>query len=182
MLAVLAGLPGTGFAALYAEVPIRYVFGRYRLLLPLDRLPLLLDLQIAQHGHQQEEDDEAHAAADYQTEPPRQETADATYVAHSRAVAANYRVRRVQRLHLGTTAGRGVLHLRARRRREYLDLREIQLLDLAVLRSRRHPITETEHADQVTSVRRQLRQFHRARAGLEYFGTYLEFIGQYRCP
>jgi len=68
MLAILAGLPGSGvagFAALYAEVSIRYVFGRYRLLLSLDRLPLLLNLEVAQHGHQEEEDDEAHAAADY---------------------------------------------------------------------------------------------------------------------
>jgi len=178
VLAVLAGLPHGGVAglpALYAKVPVRYVLRRYRLLLPLHRLPLLLHLEIAEHGDEQQEDDEAHAAADYQAEPSRQEAADAADVAHRRAVAADYRVRRVQRLHLRATTGRRVRHLRARRGREYLDLREVQLLHRTVLRrSRRHPITETEHADQVARTRRQLRQFHRARAGLEYFGTYLD--------
>lgn len=177
MLAVLAGLPGGGVAGLttlYAEVPVRYVLRRYRLLLPLDRLPLFLHLEVAQDGHQEEEDDEAHAAADYQPQPPRQEAADAADVAHGRAVAADYRVRRVQRLHLGATAGRGVRHLRARRGRDYFDLREIELLHRALLHPRHHPITETEYTDQVAGVRRQFRQFHRARVRLEYFGTYLE--------
>lgn len=180
MLAVLdAGLPGggvAGLAALYAEVPVRYVLGRYRLLLPFHRLPLFLDLQVAEHGHQQQKDDEAHAAADYQAEPARQEAADTADVAHRRSVAADYRVRRVQRFHLGAAAGGRVRHLRARRGRENLDLREIQLLRVRiVIDARRHPVTEAEHADQVAGVRRQLRQFHRARAGLEYFGTYLKY-------
>lgn len=107
VLAVLAGLPDSGvagLATLYAEVPVRYVLRRYRLLLPLDCLPLLLHFEVTQDGHQQEEDDEAHAAADYQTQPPRQEAADTANVAHGRAVAADYRVRRVQRLHLSATA------------------------------------------------------------------------------
>lgn len=136
MLAVLAGLSRsgmTGFATLYAEVSIRYVLRRYWLLLPLDRLPLFLHFEVAQDGHQEEEDDEAHTAADYQAQPPRQEAADAANVAHGRAVAADYRVRRVQRLHLGATARRGVRHLRAWRGREYFDLREIQLLHRALL-------------------------------------------------
>lgn len=178
VLAVLAGLLGSGvpgFAALYAEVSVGYVLRRYRLLLPLDCLPLLLHLEVAQDGHQQEEDDEAHAAADYQAQPPRKEAADTANIAHGRAIATDYRVRRVQRLHLGATAGRGVRHLRARCGREYLDLREIELFHRPILYPRRHPVTETEYTDQVAGVRRQFRQFHRARVRLEYFGTYLEF-------
>jgi len=158
---LIGGLPSggrvPGFAALDAEMPVRYILRRYRLLLPLHRLSLLLDFEIAEHRHQQQEDDEAHAAADYQAQPPRQEAADAADVAHGGTVTADYRVRRVQRFHLRAAAGRRVRHLRARHGRQYLDLREIQLLHRRrLLQPRRHPVTDTEHADQVAGIRRQL--------------------------
>lgn len=113
MLPFLAGLSGrmAGFATLYAEVSIRYIFGWYRLLISFHGLSLLLDLEVSQDWDEQEKDDESHTAADYETESSREKTADTTHVSHRGTIAAYHCVLCLQSLHFGATTRRWILHL-----------------------------------------------------------------------
>lgn len=129
MLPFLAGLSGcmAGFATLYAEVSIRYIFGWYRLLISFHGLSLLLDLEVSQNWDEQEKDDESHTAADYETESSREKTANTTHVSHRGTIAAYHCVLCLQSLHFGATTRRWILHLCYWRWFDHFVLRNIQM-------------------------------------------------------
>lgn len=145
-------------AALQREVPVGHVLRRIRgqRLIPLNRRALLLHFHVAKDGDQHHEHDEAHAATHDQTEPSREDTRNTTSVAH-RAVA-HYRIGRVQSSDLRAPTGGRIHHHGQRGPFDHVVVRRIPLPGTDIFRDWRTPAAQSEYADEVTRVRRQLGQ------------------------
>lgn len=160
-------------AALQREVTVGHVLGRIRGqgLLALGRRPLLLHLHVAEHGDEDDEDDEAHAAADDQAEPAGQDAGEAAALARGRL--ADDRVGRVEGAHLRAAAHRRVHHDQVGRALDHVVLGR-GVPGVEVLGDGGAPAAQAEHADQVARVRGELGQPDRARLRVQQLAAHLE--------
>lgn len=161
-----------GLAALDAEMSIGNVFWGDGLLVALRRVPLLLDLEVAEDGHEQEEDDEAHAAADDEAEASREEAvASATTgaagvdgVAHGLAtVVAVVGVDRLGQRRGPRAPTRGRVH--------HLLGHGLASLAGGALSACLLPIAQSDDAHEVARVWVQLGQLEGAGGGVQEFAT-----------
>lgn len=103
---------------LNTEMSVRYVLWWDGLLIALHRLSLFFDLQVAQNGDEEYEDDEPHAAPDDQPQPSGQDAADAARIADGCSVADHNCRRRFQGFHLLALTHSRVQYLRRQRRQD----------------------------------------------------------------